>query len=110
MNKETRILEERELVGYKGVNTLKIKLYYSKGGLNYSSYKEEPRGIYLSVTPVKIEERSGYVTETYIAFSGVKDIILPQNRFSAKALNSLVVDSARIDALVNYVLNKLEKL
>jgi hypothetical protein len=110
MKKEERILEERELVGYKGVNTLLIRLNYNKGGMNYFNHRSEPRGIYISVTPLKVENRGGYVMETYVAYSGVKDFILPQARFNAKALNSLVVDSAHIETLVSHVLNKLEKL
>ena len=32
---------------------LKVETYYSKGGYNVFTYKEETRGYYLSIVPVK---------------------------------------------------------
>lgn len=60
----------------------KIKVYYSKGGINCFTYRNEPRGYYLSVSPVKLEQRDGYSTETIVAFSGIKNILLEVNRKS----------------------------
>jgi len=34
---------------------LNVRVYYSKGGLNYWNYKTDPRGYYLSVTPQVVD-------------------------------------------------------
>lgn len=63
------------------VNNIKCELYYSLGGINYFTYKREPRGYYLSVSPV---ERSGNM-ESYTAFSGNKVCLLEVARRSKSA-------------------------
>jgi len=35
---------------------LEIRVYYSKGGTNYFSYKQEPRGYYVMVRPCNVGE------------------------------------------------------
>ena len=62
-------------------NFLKCELYYSLGGMNYFTYKEERRGYYVSVSPV---EKRGCM-ESYTAFTGVKTLVKPCNRKSGKA-------------------------
>lgn len=64
---------------------LKVEVYYKLGGINYCTYKQEPRGYYLSVSPVTLERGPGYTMETYRAFSGVKQILKTVTRKSAKA-------------------------
>ena len=64
---------------------LSVELFYSLGGLNYWTSKEEPRGYYLSVTPVERYERNGIGMEGFIAFSGLKTLVKPVTRKSAKA-------------------------
>ena len=59
---------------------LKVELYYSLGGLNVFTYKDEPRGYYLSVSPVA---RKGN-WETFAAFTGLKQCILPVKRQTPK--------------------------
>ena len=65
----------------KGVNALRCELYYSLGGINYFTYKNEARGYYLSVSPV---ERSEHM-ESYVGLSGVKKCLLEVTRQSKKA-------------------------
>lgn len=62
-------------------NFLKCELYYSLGGVNYFTYKNEQRGYYVSVYPV--EKVRGF--ESYTAFTGVKALIKPCQRKSNKA-------------------------
>ena len=62
------------------VTHLKVELYYSLGGLNVFTYKGEPRGYYLSVSPVT---RKGN-WETYVAFTGLKQCILSVKRQTQK--------------------------
>lgn len=64
-----------------GCNYIKQQLYYSKGGPNMFTYKNEQRGYYISVTPVKRED----YFESFTAFAGYKKLIHPVARQSAKA-------------------------
>lgn len=64
---------------------IKIEVQYSKGGLNYFTYKEEPRGVYVIVTPVEVKDQGGYQMEQYTAFSGVKSCVKALKRKSEKA-------------------------
>ena len=68
------------------VTHLRVEVYYALGGYNLFTYKQEPRGYYLSVSPVGRSERGNIVMESYRAFSGVKKLILPVNRQSAKRM------------------------
>ena len=65
----------------KNATHLKIELYYSLGGYNYFTYKQEGRGYYLSVVPV--ERANGF--EGFMAFSGIKQLVKPVARKSEKA-------------------------
>ncbi len=70
---------------------LKIEVRYEKGGYNYFTYKEEPRGVYVSVSPVTLEDRpGGYQMESYTAFSGTKFCVKELKRKSDKALQEVV--------------------
>lgn len=64
---------------------LRCELYYDLGGMNYFTYENEPRGYYVSVTPVERKAGDGYVGETIVAFSGIKYNVLQVNRKSKKA-------------------------
>ena len=63
---------------------VKVELYYSLGGYNFFTYKEEPRGYYLSASPVERSESCGCVMESYTAFSGIKKCIVECQRQSKK--------------------------
>lgn len=70
---------------------IKIEVYYEKGGYNYFTYKTEPRGVYVSVSPVTLEDRpGGYQMESYTAFSGAKFCVKELKRKSDKALQEVV--------------------
>lgn len=60
---------------------LKVKLYYSLGGMNYFSARAEGRGYYLSVVPVE----RGEMFERFTGFTGIKKLILEVKRQSPKA-------------------------
>lgn len=66
-------------------NFLKIETSYNLGGYNCFTHKSEPRGYYLSVSPVKVETINGVKFESYTAFSGVKICLLEVSRKSKKA-------------------------
>jgi hypothetical protein len=64
------------------VTHLEISVFYEKAGMNYASYKREPGGIYVSVTPVKIAE--GMVS--FVLFSGTKRLLETAERLNRKRL------------------------
>lgn len=72
----------KEYIPYdaNGYTHLEICLYYSVGGRNVFTGREEQRGYYLSVAPVKRER--GMISFT--AFTGKKICILPCQRKSEK--------------------------
>jgi hypothetical protein len=93
----------------EGTNkSLKVHLFYNKGGMNYFHGKEEKRGYYLSVQPVEIKQCDGYQMETSIAFSGAKRLILEVKRQSDKAYNQAVaMHNEELTDLKEYVLSKM---
>ena len=65
---------------------LKVELYYSLGGINYFTYKNEPRGYYLSACPVERREYApGLMMEGFTAFTGTKMLVEPCERKSKGA-------------------------
>lgn len=65
-------------------NTLKAQIFYSKGGVNWATGREEGRGYYFSLTPVEIEDHGSYKTESFGLSSGCKTLVLPVGRQSQK--------------------------
>lgn len=90
------------------VTHLKIELYYDLGGMNYFTYKTENRGYYLSVSPVtRGASTGGFISESYTAFTGIKQNIKQVTRKSAKAeaeAEKLAADA--MDNLIDYVCKK----
>ena len=77
-------------------NYLRVELYYYLGGYNLFTYKQEPRGYYLSISPVHRTARGGYVTESYTAFTGIKKCIKTVTRKSAKAETEATRDALEL--------------
>ena len=86
-----------------GVNYIRIDFEYSKGGYNYFTYREEPRGYYIHVSPVY---RSGNM-ETYTAFSGVKACLFEVTRKSNKSeAEAMKIYEAKRDKYISYIAEK----
>lgn len=86
-----------------GFTDLEVTIDYNRGGMNLFTYKEEPRGYYVSVTPVK---RGGMFIE-YTAFSGVKKLVEECKRLNRKRLAALESDTLTLaDDLIRYICNK----
>ena len=80
---------------------LRVDLYYSLGGYNVFTYKEERRGYYMSVSPV--EKSRGF--ETYIAISGTKYCMFEVARKTKKQAERALVEYENVKSmLVNHVL------
>ena len=104
MAKQERILNDFKVV--KGAaNTLRVKLMYDIGGMNYFSGKSERRGLYLSVTPLTISKSScgKFNTTSYTGFSGSKMFVKEMKRFSKKTLETFEVDADLKKRLIEIV-------
>lgn len=60
---------------------IEVEMFYSKGGMNVFTYKNESRGYYVRICPVKVERNM----VSFVAFSGTKFCVLECTRKSAKA-------------------------
>ena len=82
----------------------KVSVDYSKGGINYFSYKTEPRGYYLYVTPVVREEgfeRSALMGDG----AGFKVLLKETKRLNRKTLELAdTVVQAHLHALLPLLL------
>lgn len=88
-----------------GEKLIEVSVSYSKGGINYMTYKQEPRGYQLHVQPLKIE--GNWVTIE--GFTGVKQTVEEAKRFSRKKLEEVAAridDSATYHELITYVCMK----
>jgi hypothetical protein len=71
------------------IRFLVVELYYNKGGRNYFSGKDDPRGYWISSNAVEIENRDGYQMRTYVPINGYRYFIKESARFSEKTLGEL---------------------
>jgi hypothetical protein len=104
-------MKQRELIREIKVkegqcNLIEVELYYNIGGMNYFSGTSEPRGLYLSVTPVTVTSAGGFKTRSYSAFSGVKTLVKELKRFSKKSLEDFEPNESDIDRMINHVVAK----
>lgn len=95
----------------KGITHIKCEVYYSLGGMNYFTYKQEGRGYYASVTPVERREENynghPFVTEGFMAFSGIKQLVKEVSRKSDKAMQTAEkIAETVFPSLIEYVCNK----
>lgn len=96
-----------ELEANEKATHLKVEVYYSLGGYNCFTYKQENRGYYLSISPVSRVNRGGVVMEGYTAFSGIKQCVKTVTRKSAKAEQEATEKAARIEKmLIEWVCDK----
>lgn len=80
---------------------LKVEVYYDKGGYNMFTHEPERRGIYFSISPVKLEG----ICECYTAFSGSKICIKELNRKNDKSLNEVI---SKIEPIIEDVARMYE--
>ncbi len=88
--------------------TLKIEVTYNKGGQNNWTGRNEKRGYYLHVTPVKLKQYSDGITmELTTAFSGYKELLKEVGRQSDKALaEAEKIAEQVVEELIEAVLRK----
>lgn len=86
---------------------IKIELRYDLGGPNFAYGGMSKRGYYIHVTPVKREERYGCMIESFVAFTGYKQLVKEVTRKSAKAEAAAAEAAADIlDIMVERVCRK----
>lgn len=58
------------------------------------------KGIYIGIAPIRLERRDGYVTKTFIAYSGFRFLVKELKRFNRKQLAAIAetVDNVVIQA------------
>lgn len=105
MAKRERLLKSMRT---KDGSTIEVKLDYRMGGWNYFTGVNMERGLYLSVSPVKISisQCGKYSTKSYTAFTGICHLVKPQSRFNQKSFDNFQPDNETIDKMVQSVLTK----
>ncbi len=105
INERRRTIKVIEATG-EGVNRIHAELYFSRGGISYSTYKHEERGFYLSVRPELFTEQGNFTSTQTTAFSGLKICIAQASRFNKKTFSNLVPDEELIQSLVDSIVKK----
>ena len=82
------------------ITDIKVQLYFSDGGLGGK------KGLYLSVSPIKREVVNGITIESYGAYTGVKELILPMARYNEKKAFSFTVPADLESKMLDYVCTK----
>lgn len=95
--KQSVLVESIPIEPVSGLGTytsthIDVKVYYDKGGLNYWTYKNEPRGYWLTIQPVEHGKYGTGFCITGQARDGIRIFLKEVARFSAKTLNELAHD------------------
>jgi hypothetical protein len=77
-----RISRTRDITSSDRNNKITTEIYYSKGGINNFTSKDEKRGYYFSIIPEAYMDNG---LKTYTGFSGAKTCILEVTRKSKSA-------------------------
>ena len=105
MSRSKTVREIKVSGGEEGL-VLEVRLYYSKGGMNFFNYANEKRGYSLSVTPVVNKTDRGFTTQQFMLGTGIKSLVLEAKRYSAKVLGELEVNEELLAKLVAHVVEK----
>lgn len=81
---------------------IEVSVSYSKGGVNFATYKNEKRGYWLHVQPLTIQ--GNWVQFT--GFSGVKQFVKEANRFSQKQLEA-VAEECKTNDIVQHMIDSV---
>lgn len=85
-----------------------VSLDYQLGGMNYWSYKQEPRGYYLGCHIETREQHDGFSMHGFTLGAGIKSFIEPAKMFSAKKLAAIEPNPELVERLKASVLAKGE--
>lgn len=104
MSNQKRVLVEYPVVDNPEVNVLRLTLEYRLGGHNYFTGDVNPRGLFLSCTPLHVAKKDGYTSTSYRGFSGTNMHVKDMARFSKKTLETFEPTQEQIKRLVDHVL------
>ena len=65
---------------------VRVTVAYTKGGINMFTYKEDKRGYWMHIQPMRIEVSNGFITSHYMPGNGRRMLVLEAARFSATGL------------------------
>lgn len=103
-------MEQKQYINREGFE-LKVEVYYSIGGYSYFTYKNEPRGYFLSVQPVSVgrNEKGEIINEVTTMFSGVKTLLFETKRKSESSMQeALKMAETKQNELIEYVIEDLK--
>lgn len=105
MSKRERLIKTLET---EQGTIVEVKVDYRLGGMNYFTGNLVERGIYLSVTPVRINKSScgKYTTRLYTAFTGIVQVLKFMTRFNNNVFDNLHPDEELIEKMVKIVAQK----
>lgn len=87
-------------------NALDVSFNYQEGGCNWYYGKTESRGIYVSVTPVKVIQNDGYSVVQQELGKGGKMLMVELTRRNKKKLEALEFTDPRVKECIQYVCNQ----
>ncbi len=97
-------LEARRIPTNIAGKFIEVELYYSKGGWNCFTCKQESRGYYVRICPITVERNM----VSFIAFSGTKLCIHECSRKSAKAeREAIAAANDEYRDLVSHLVSKI---
>jgi len=73
----------------KDGQTYTLDVYYSLGGQNWYTGGVDPRGVFVSITPMEMSESHGVQWRTFTLGSGLKMLIEVQKRYNARKLKAI---------------------
>ena len=87
---------------------LKFEVFYEKGGMNYWNGTTDKRGYYGSVRIVeRKDEGRGYISESFMMFSGTKKLLMEVGRKSEKKYKECIeLSKLHEQELKDYILQK----
>lgn len=109
--KRSRILSEEALgpdpQGHD--QFLVTSVSYDLGGMCFGTYRNKPRGYYVSVAPEsRFTTESGHPMKSFGLFSGLTSLIQPARSFSQKVLDAIQPDPEKVAQLRQEVLGRMK--
>lgn len=89
------------------VNNIAISVTYQKGGINYFTYKNERRGVYVSIRTEKVRDEGTYTARSFDLFGKMtfKVLAMETARKSQKAIDRV---AAEIEANAQEIARRVE--
>lgn len=86
-------------------------LYYNEGGQNFITYKNEPRGYYVSVSVETTKSERGFNSRIFGMFDGlsIKALVEPAKRFGAARLAKVEAPAETVQRLTDRVMAQYEQ-